>query len=96
MSEQQVEGEIVIETALDYEEKCLKELKKLKFSERKLSTDFDGQLKGESKEKLKSLFQNVDYILDKKLVLLVNDPITSTWQLPFAEWTAVDPSLRHV
>jgi hypothetical protein len=74
----------------------LKELKKLKFSERKLASDFDAQMKGESKEKLKSLFQNVDYILDKKLILLVNDPITSTWQLPFAEWTAVDPSLRHV
>jgi hypothetical protein len=94
--DQDDEAEIVIETAVDYEEKCLKDLKKMQFSERKLSCGFDANVKEQSKDKLKSLFQNIDYILDKKLILLVNDPVTSTWQLPYAEWTAADLSLRNV
>jgi hypothetical protein len=98
--QEQDENELVIETALDYEEKCLIELKKLQFAERKLSADFDriqkeGNQQG-NKENMKTLFQNVDYILDKKLILLINDPVTSTWQLPYAEWTGADSSLRQV
>lgn len=87
------ESDLVIETALDYEEKCLKELKKLQFSERNLASDFD--LKKSKSDANNSQLQNVDYILDKKLILLVNDPATSTWQLPFVEWTNKDASLKN-
>lgn len=80
----------MIETALDYEEKCLRALKKMQFAERKLHNGLEKQ-RDDSKS-----FNNVDYILDKKLVLLINDPITSTWQLPYIEWAANDLTLRTV
>lgn len=86
--------ELIIETAVDYEDKQLKQLKAFKFAERKLSTDFDKQNSDNANKK--TLFQNVDYILDKKLILLVNEPNTCTWQLPKVEWSVKDASLRQV
>lgn len=90
---------MIIETALDYEEKCLNQLKAIKFSERKLSDDYDKKLIGMNQSTDKrniAELQNVDYILDKKLILLVNEDNTSNWGLPKAEWSITDTSLRQV
>lgn len=83
--------DLLIETALDYEEKCLKELNAIKLGERKLSLNI-----GENSENASGKFRNFDYVLDKKLILLVNEPNTSNWHLPQLEWTQNDTSLRTV
>lgn len=82
--------DLLIETALDYEEKCLKELNAIKLGERKLSVNI-GEKSGEDAS---GKFRNFDYVLDKKLILLVNEPDTSNWHLPQLEWTQNDTSLR--
>jgi hypothetical protein len=93
---------LLIETALDYEEKYLKKLNSIKLTERRLGADFDKQKAASSSEnskisdETKAQLQNVDYILDKKLILLINEPNTSSWQLPKIEWSLSDVSLRQV
>ena len=42
-------------------------------------------------------FQSIDHIMDKKLILLVNDPNSgSSWELPKIEWKENAESLRDV
>ena len=82
---------------MDYEEKCLKELNAVKFADRKLSMKNTSsqptpKISIESSKKL----QNFDLVLDKKLIMLVNEPNTSDWRLPKIEWTKPDNSLRQV
>lgn len=85
------EDDLLIETALDFEEKCLKELNAIKLGERRLGSDFDKLPKIDD---TKTKFRNFDYVLDKKLILLVYEPDTSKWQLPKLEWSQNDVSLR--
>ena len=89
------EEEVILETAADYHEKNLKKLKEFKFVERKLSAN---QPEFDPNSNIKTNFQNIDHILDKKLILLVNDTNTpnSNWELPKIEWTEEDVSLRRV
>jgi hypothetical protein len=89
---------LLIETALDYEEKCLKQLNSIKFADRKLSIGYENKLKGsnEANAVKNTELQNFDYVLDKKLILLVNEPNTSNWRLPKIEWSSNDVSLRQV
>lgn len=87
------EDDLLIETALDFEEKCLKELNAIKLGERRLGADFDKLPKIDD---TKTKFRNFDYVLDKKLILLVYEPDTSKWQLPKLEWSQNDLSLRMV
>jgi hypothetical protein len=96
--ESQNEGELVVETAVDYEDKCIKELQSITFSQRKLSTSKENQMSEDdySKKESISYLKNSDHILDKKLILLVNDKASSNWQLPNMEWIQSDPSLRAV
>lgn len=88
--------ELLVETAQDYEEKCLKELNALKLAERKSSAQFEKSLKTNPVSENVTKFRNFDYVLDKKLILLVNEPNTSNWHLPQIEWTQNDISLRSV
>ena len=85
-----------METAADYHEKNLKRLKEFKFGERKLGAN-QPEFEPNSTNN-KTNFQNIDHILDKKLILLVNDVNTpnSNWELPKIEWTEEDVSLRSV
>lgn len=92
----QDEEDIVIETALDFEERCLKELKSIKFGERKLSENTENQIKDYKNNQTISYLKNTDHILDKKLILLVNDKDSSDWRLPSLEWKETDSSLRIV
>lgn len=88
------EQELVIETAIDYEDKQIKQLKSFQFGKRKTSAQFDKECA--EKENKKLLLQNIDYILDKKLILLVSEPNSSVWQLPKVELALNDSSLRQV
>jgi hypothetical protein len=88
---------IVIETALDYEEKSLKRLQSIKLTERRLSTNEQQEAERRSAATNKrAVLQNVDHILDRKLILLVNDKSSSDWQLPSIKLTPSDISLRNV
>lgn len=87
--------EIVIETAVDYEDKCLKQLQSFSFAERKLSTDVDE--KNIELKKRPNVLKTLDRVLDKKLILITYDPERSLWQLPKLEWNnKIDESLRKV
>lgn len=87
--------EIVIETAVDYEDKCLKQLQSFSFAERKLSTDVDE--KNIELKKRPNVLKTLDRVLDKKLILITYDPERSLWQLPKLEWNnRIDESLRKV
>ena len=85
--------ELIIETAIDYEDKQLKQLKSFEFAKRKTTAEFDKENSGKDK---KLMLQNIDYILDKKLILLVSEPNSSVWQLPRIELALNDSSLRQV
>ena len=90
------EDELMIETALDYEDKCLKELNSFKFAPRLLSADFPASSPSDAPASLQRL-KNTDHILDKKLILLIRDEATSSWTLPQLEWDPVNhPCLRTV
>lgn len=87
-------GEIVIETALDYEDKCLKQLQSFNFAERKLSTSENNLDLG---RKNSGVSKTLDRVLDKKLILIVYDTTKSSWHLPKLEWDqSIDDSLRKV
>ncbi|CAF0805276.1 unnamed protein product [Brachionus calyciflorus] len=87
------EQELVIETAVDYEDKQLKQLKSFNFTKRNTSAEFDKENAQNPNKKL--LLQNIDYILDKKLILLVSEPNSSVWQLPKVDVSLNDVSLRQ-
>jgi hypothetical protein len=79
---------LVIETAVDFEDKCLKQLKAFKFAERRIGSQFqDDQVRSQ-------YLKNIDHILDKKLILLTKS--NDNWELPKIEWTPGDHSLRNV
>lgn len=82
--------EVVIETAVDYEDQCLKQLQSFTFAERHTS-----QKPGTGLKKPEGVLKNLDRILDKKLLLIVYDPVKSQWQLPELQWNKEDDSLRH-
>lgn len=85
---QDTEQEIVIETALDYEDKCLKQLQSFSFAERVNVNQNSDQ---------KKALRTLDRILDKKLILIVYDSEKSVWHLPILEWNStIDQSLRNV
>jgi hypothetical protein len=92
----QEEEDLVIETALDFEERCIKELKSVKFGERKLSSNKENPNNDYKNNENISYLKNADHILDKKLILLVNDKDSSDWRLPALEWNENDNSLRAV
>jgi large subunit ribosomal protein L46 len=83
---------LVVETAVDFEDKQLKSLKACQFAERKTSNEFDKQAGTQNK---KLLLQNIDYILDKKLILLVSEPNSSVWRLPRVDFLLNETSLRQ-
>ncbi|RNA09918.1 transcription initiation factor IIA subunit 2 [Brachionus plicatilis] len=87
------EQDLVIETAVDYEDKQLKQLESFQFAKRKTSRGFDKEIAETDNKKL--LLQNIDNILDKKLILLVSEPNSSVWQLPIVELNLEDASLRQ-
>ena len=85
---QDPEQEIVIETALDYEDKCLKQLQSFSFAE---------LVKVNQNSDQKKALRTLDRILDKKLILIVYDNEKSVWHLPKLEWNnTIDQSLRNV
>ena len=94
--------DVVIETAVDFEEKSKKELAAFKFGQRNLSkdspieTEGSDHIKKDDFKKKRAILQNVDRILDKKLIFLIHDPIKSTWELPKLQWSPKDQSLREV
>lgn len=102
---QQTQTDLAIETAIDFEDKAQKELEMFKFGQRitasaasqeleEMSMDYKASDKG-GKKKAAPL-QNIERVLDKKLILLVHDAKTSNWELPKIEWTpTTDPTLRH-
>ena len=47
-------------------------------------------------KKKAATLQNIERVLDKKLILLVHDSKTSTWELPKIEWNVDDLTLRYV
>jgi hypothetical protein len=75
--------DIVVETAIDFEEKCDKELK---------SFNFEARLTPESE---KENFKNINRILDRKIILLVKNEETGNWEFPAVEWNNGE-SLRQV
>lgn len=91
---QQSEGEVVIETALDYEDQCMKQLQAFTFADRK--TGKDGMGEQTAVKKPAGVLKNLDKVLDKKLVLIVYNQAKSQWQLPEMEWSQSDESLRNV
>jgi len=92
MDQPKADGEILIETAVDFQEKNLDKLKKFQAGERKMSSS-----QGEIDLNNKVNFQSIDHIMDKKLILLVNDPNSgSSWELPKIEWKENAESLRDV
>jgi len=84
--------EVVIETAVDYEDQCLKQLRSFKFADRQTNNTAE-TLTGLKKPT--GVLNNIDRILDKKLILLVYDAEKSKWALPEIKYTQTDPSLRH-
>jgi len=82
------ESDMIVETALDFEDKGARELSAIQFAERKLAASCN------SNRATDDGLKNVDHILDKKVVLLVHDKATDSWQLPNMEWTEEDSSLR--
>ncbi len=85
--------EVVIETAVDYEDQCLKQLQSFNFAERKTSASESGET---NLKKPAGVLKNLDRILDKKLVLLVFNQERSQWELPEMQWVQDDKSLRSV
>lgn len=86
------EAEVVVETAIDFEDKAKKQLDMFKFADRNSSSDLE-----KSGTNRQSYLKNVEFLLDKKLILLVNEPGKSAhWRLPKLEWTLNDKSLRNV
>ena len=85
----------MIETAADFVEKNTAKLRNFTTSERKLSAN-QPEIDPTSGNRIN--FQNIDHILDKKLILLVNDPNVagSSWELPKIEWKEDAASLREV
>lgn len=75
--------EVVIETALDFEEKCDAEFKKFNFGQR------------EPTEADKNNFKTLKRVLNRKLILIVKNPETKEWELPTHQWTQGEP-LRKV
>ena len=74
---------VILETALDFEEKCEAEFKKIKFGQR------------EPLEKDKDNFKTLKRVLNRKLILLVKNPDTKEWHFPTAKWSKGE-SLRQV
>jgi hypothetical protein len=82
--------EIVIETAVDFEDKCMKQLQSFSFGERKTQSN-------SSAAKTPNVLKTLDRILDKKLILIIFDSDKSVWKLPTLEWDSkMDESLRIV
>jgi hypothetical protein len=69
-------------------------MQSIKLAERRVSTN--EQHEAERKANKKTVLQNVDHILDRKLILLVNDKSSSEWQLPSIKLMPSDMSLRNV
>lgn len=88
---QQPDAELVIETAMDYEDKCMKQLQAFTFADRKTSVG----LEQTAVKKPAGVLKNLDKVLDKKLLLIVYNPQKSQWQLPEMEWSQTDESLRN-
>lgn len=87
-----IDSQVLIETAVDFQEKNLAKLKSFQAGERKLSS-----AQGEIDLNNKANFKNIDHIMDKKLILLVNDPNSgASWELPKIEWKENVDSLRDV
>ena len=93
MDQQKLDSDIVVETAVDFQEKNLAKLKNFQPGERKLSS-----AQAEIDLNNKANFQSIDHIMDKKLILLVNDPNSgnASWELPKIEWKENFESLRDV
>jgi len=85
--------EVVVETAVDYEDQCLKQLQSFNFAERKTSATESAET---DLKKPTGVLKNLDRILDKKLVLLVYNQERSQWELPEMQWIQDDKSLRSV
>lgn len=77
--------DLVVETAIDYEEKREKDLKNFKFMPRTVT------------ESEKNNLKNINRILDKKLILLARkkDTKDDEWEFPVTEWNNGE-SLREV
>ena len=75
--------EIVSESALDFEDRWEKEFKSFQFAER-VTPDSE-----------KKNYKNINRIMDKKVILLVKNKQTNTWEFPIAEWKN-EKSLREV
>ena len=99
---QQDKTDLALETALDFEDKAQKELELFKFGKRMTSTatELDDASDPKSSEKggkkKAAPLQNIERVLDKKMILLVHDSKTSNWELPKIEWTVTDHTLRYV
>ncbi len=82
--------EIIIETAVDFEDKCIKQLQSFSFAERKTVAN-------SSAIKTPNVLKTLDRILDKKLILIIFDTKKSVWKLPSLDWDPKsDESLRCV
>ncbi len=91
MENQGGEREVVIETALDFEDNRLKELRAFTFAERLV-----GVAEQTAVKKPTGVLKNLDKVLDKKLVLIIYNQEKSQWQLPETQWNPNDQSLRTV
>ena len=97
--ENETTQELVVETAVDYEDKCLKQLNTFKFADRKTNAAYnlENQTNNNNIESNSTgVLKNMDRILDKKLILLVYDQDKSIWQLPKLRWEPNEISLRYV
>ncbi len=80
---EKTEEDIVLETALDFEDKYKNQLKEFKFASRTAS------------EKEQNNYKSVDRIMDKKLILLIKNKTNGEWEFPSVEWQEGE-SLREV
>jgi len=92
--------ELIVETAVDYEDKCLKQLNTFKFADRKTNDvyNLENQTNNNNNNNENSptgVLKNMDRILDKKLILLIYDQEKSIWQLPKLRWEPDEISLRY-
>lgn len=92
-NEQQENREVVIETAQDYEDKCLKQLQSFTFADRKSSSK---KTQETAHQQPSGVIKNIDRILDKKLLLILYNEKEKEWQFPKVEWAPnMDNSLRQ-
>ncbi len=94
--------ELIVETAVDYEDKCLKQLNTFKFADRKTNAVYNlenqthNNNNNNNENSPTGVLKNMDRILDKKLILLVYDQEKSIWRLPKLRWEPDEISLRYV